>query len=92
ELFNESFSELDNKQPTLTTLNTVAYFSNDRQNFTEVEPFQQNNLCNIDLTVNYTLWSQSFAPTVDPGMNMLLGIPENLVFPNENLISNNYLK
>ncbi|CAG8632509.1 14223_t:CDS:2 [Dentiscutata erythropus] len=70
ESFNESFSESDNKQPTSTTLNTVAYFPYDRQNFTEVEPFQQNNLCNIDSTVDYMLWSQSFAPTVDPGMNM----------------------
>ncbi|CAG8785107.1 5706_t:CDS:1, partial [Dentiscutata erythropus] len=62
------------------------------QNFTEIKLFQQNNFCNIDSTADYMLWSQSFASTVDSRMNMLLGIPENLVFPNENLISNNHLK
>ncbi|CAG8808499.1 5826_t:CDS:2, partial [Dentiscutata erythropus] len=72
ESFNESFSESDNKQPTSTTLNTMAYFSYDRQNFTEVEPFQQNNLYNIDSTADYT-------PTIDSGMNMPLGISENLL-------------
>ncbi|CAG8804848.1 16668_t:CDS:1, partial [Dentiscutata erythropus] len=61
--------ESDNKQPTSTTLNTMVYFPYDRQNFIEVEPFQQNNLCNIDSTVDYT-------PTIDSGINMLLGIPE----------------
>ncbi|CAG8803844.1 23954_t:CDS:1, partial [Dentiscutata erythropus] len=55
ELFNKSFSELDNKQPTSTTLNTMAYFPYDRQNFTEIELFQQNNLCNIDSTADYML-------------------------------------
>ncbi|CAG8798487.1 22899_t:CDS:1, partial [Dentiscutata erythropus] len=85
ESFNESFSKSDNKQPTSTTLNTVAYFLYDRQNFTKVKLFQQNNLCNIDSTADYT-------PTIDPGMNMPLGIPKNLVFLNENLISNNHLK
>ncbi|RIB22612.1 hypothetical protein C2G38_2173532 [Gigaspora rosea] len=77
--------ESDNKQPYSTDTNSnETWFPYDGQSFKEAEPCQQTNFSDINNSnADYTLWTQSFAPTVDPGMNMPLGFPENFVLQDE---------
>ncbi|CAG8474990.1 8826_t:CDS:1 [Gigaspora margarita] len=77
-------NESDNKQPYPTDTNSnETWFPYDGQSFKEAEPCQQNIFSDSNSNADYTLWSQSFAPTVDPGMNMPLGIPESIIFHDE---------
>ncbi|CAG8504332.1 7356_t:CDS:1 [Cetraspora pellucida] len=59
-------------------------------NFTSGGSYIQNNVSDTDSTADKVLWVQSYAPTVDPGINMPLGFSESMIFSNEIMWDENF--
>ncbi|CAG8543180.1 14648_t:CDS:1 [Cetraspora pellucida] len=89
---NSNTNSLPNLDSVISNLDSVImdsstdWFPYNGQDFTDSftsgGSYIQNNVLDTDSTADQVLWIQSYAPTVDPGINMPLGFSEN-IYSNE---------